>query len=73
MVLHGHRHEMKEYFREGIRFVNAGGSVDNKKEEASLFLIDAFPFEISAKISPLSKISRVKEVEEKMVVSLASC
>ena len=61
LVLHGHSHEMREYFREGIRFVNAGGSVDNNiKEEASLFLIDAFPFEITAEIStPASKSQNI--------------
>jgi len=48
LVMHGHSHEMKEYFREGIRFVNSGGSVDNNREgEAGMFLIDVFPFDVS--------------------------
>lgn len=71
LVLHGHSHEMKEYFRDGIRFVNAGGSVDNNKEVASLFLIDAFPFEISTEISSPYEIGKEEDVDEKLVVSLA--
>ena len=71
LVLHGHSHEMKEYFRDGIRFVNAGGSVDNNKEEASLFLIDAFPFEISTEKSSIYGIGKEEDVDEKLVVSLA--
>ncbi|MFA5804970.1 MAG: metallophosphoesterase [Melioribacteraceae bacterium] len=73
LVLHGHSHEMKEYFREGIRSVNSGGSVDNNlKDEASLFLIDAFPFEITAEISTPSFKSKINSAEEKLIVSLAS-
>lgn len=73
LVLHGHSHEMKEYFREGIRFVNSGGSVDNNlKDESSLFLIDAFPFEITAEISKPSSKSQNIASQEKLIVSLAS-
>ncbi len=73
LVLHGHSHEMKEYFREGIRFVNSGGSVDNNlKDEASLFLIDAFPFEITAEISTPTLESKNIATQEKLIVSLAS-
>ena len=73
LVLHGHSHEMREYFREGIRFVNAGGSVDNNiKEEASLFLIDAFPFEITAEISTPASKSQNITTEKKLIASLAS-
>jgi len=30
MVLHGHYHESSEYFRKGVRFLNAGGSFKNE-------------------------------------------
>jgi 3',5'-cyclic AMP phosphodiesterase CpdA len=33
LVLHGHSHEVAEYERKGIRFVNAGGSIENLIEE----------------------------------------
>lgn len=29
LVLHGHSHDLKEYKRKGIHFVNAGGSIEN--------------------------------------------
>jgi predicted phosphodiesterase len=32
VVLHGHLHETKEYFRKGIRFLNAGATLKNEKE-----------------------------------------
>jgi predicted phosphodiesterase len=32
LVLHGHFHEMGEYKREGIRFLNAGGSLKNNSK-----------------------------------------
>jgi len=73
LVLHGHSHEMKEYFREGIRFINSGGSIENNnKDEASLFLIDAFLFEVTAEIStPYLKSKNIDE-QEKLISSLAS-
>ena len=73
LVLHGHSHEMKEYFRDGIRFVNSGGSIDNNiKAGESLFMIDAFPFEIAAEISAPNSNSGTISDSEKIIVSLAS-
>lgn len=41
LVLHGHSHEIRDYERKGVRFINAGGSVDNSfTENASLVIID---------------------------------
>jgi len=31
MILHGHLHAMKEYYRKGIRFANAGAAIKNDK------------------------------------------
>ena len=54
LVLHGHSHDMVDYYRKGIRFINAGGSIDNESStELSLYIIDAFPFDISVTLSPL--------------------
>lgn len=40
MVLHGHSHDFKEYSRKGVRFLNAGGSIENgKRLGAGMFLI----------------------------------
>ena len=33
LVLHGHLHESKEYYRKGIRFLNAGGTLKSEKGE----------------------------------------
>jgi 3',5'-cyclic AMP phosphodiesterase CpdA len=72
LVLHGHSHEMKEYYREGIRFVNSGGAVENHmKDSIGMFLIDAFPFEISTDVLSLPVKTRTKS-QEKIIVSLAS-
>ena len=45
LVLHGHYHEMSEYYRKGIRFLNAGGSFKNELNEQNLinFLDLSFP------------------------------
>jgi 3',5'-cyclic AMP phosphodiesterase CpdA len=40
LVLHGHSHELKEYYRKTIKFLNAGGSVENdSKNEAGIFFV----------------------------------
>ena len=33
LVLHGHLHESKEYYRRGIRFLNAGATLKNENEK----------------------------------------
>ncbi|MBX3009238.1 MAG: metallophosphoesterase [Melioribacteraceae bacterium] len=62
-VFHGHSHEMKEYFRKGIRFINAAASVDNGTEdEAHLFLVDFFNSFSQSTIESV-KIETVEEAE----------
>lgn len=39
LVLHGHSHEMRDYQRSGIRFINGGASVDNKFKNAAYYNI----------------------------------
>jgi len=54
LVLHGHSHEMIDYFRKGIRCINAGGSIENESSnEIGLYIIDAFPFDLSVTLSPV--------------------
>lgn len=58
LVLHGHSHEIADYYRKGIRFLNAGGSVDNETEnDASLFLIDTSSSEIKVSLTHLKSES----------------
>lgn len=72
IVLHGHSHEMKEYYRKGVRFINAGASVDNEtNNEASLFLIDAFPFDISVEKVGLDIEQKSETQDEDVLMSLA--
>lgn len=39
LVLHGHSHEIKQYTRKGIHFLNAGGSIENENGDLSYFVI----------------------------------
>jgi predicted phosphodiesterase len=34
LVLHGHLHESREYYRKGIRFLNAGATLKNEKKNS---------------------------------------
>ena len=40
VVMHGHSHEVKEYNRKGIYFINAGGSIENDSDNLFFFLIE---------------------------------
>jgi predicted phosphodiesterase len=54
MILHGHSHDMIDYYRKGIRCVNAGGSIENESaSQLGLFIIDAFPFDLSVSLSTI--------------------
>ncbi len=55
LVLHGHSHEIKDYTRKGIRFLNAGASIDNGSEKAHFFVIDSQPHAISVKLGEIHK------------------
>lgn len=54
LVLHGHSHEVKEYSRKGLHFLNAGGSIESEPENLSFFTIDYKDgiFETSTEIIP---------------------
>jgi 3',5'-cyclic AMP phosphodiesterase CpdA len=67
LVLHGHSHEMREYERKGIKFLNAGGSVDNSNSnKSSIVLID-----IGEKISPMIYELTTEASKEKKILSIA--
>jgi 3',5'-cyclic AMP phosphodiesterase CpdA len=66
LILHGHSHDMVDYYRKGIRCINAGGSIENdSSDELSLYIIDAFPFDLSVTLSPvlLNQIDDVHKPE----------
>lgn len=52
LVLHGHSHEMREYIRDNIKFVNAGAT--NEESKPSYYLIDAFPFELDISLQSIT-------------------
>jgi predicted phosphodiesterase len=69
LVLHGHSHEIKEYTRKGIKFLNAGGSVENETPgEAGLFIIEIkdneqkINFDLLKNVSPGIEISNLEEL-----------
>ena len=64
LVLHGHFHEMGEYIREGIRFLNAGGSLkSNSNNLIGINFIDISP---SAKITTHTIELELNQAEHKM-------
>lgn len=66
VVLHGHSHEIKEYFRKGIRFLNAGATIDNNSPtQAHVFFINLIKDKISVQIKSLPE-SAISESSEKI-------
>ncbi|HOI28709.1 MAG TPA: metallophosphoesterase [Melioribacteraceae bacterium] len=57
-VLHGHSHEMREYHRKGINFLNAGATMDNNP---SYFLIDVEPDVLKIKLQSTNNTGALKE------------
>lgn len=53
LVLHGHSHEIRDYVRKGVRFINAGGTIDNAFTKDSSLIIIAAEEKIDAEITPL--------------------
>ena len=53
LVLHGHSHDVREYKRKGIQFVNAGGAIDNNSKFAKFISVKFDRRGISVKIKSL--------------------
>jgi 3',5'-cyclic AMP phosphodiesterase CpdA len=75
LVLHGHLHESFEYDKNGIRFLNAGGSIDNNGESyLKINLIETYSSGIESKIITLPKYKFDKNAfsySKKMLNSIA--
>ena len=75
LILHGHNHELKEYYRKGIRFINAGASVENEiPNETGLFIIDINGSELKIGLDILKDNmleTRVNFEEDLLVLSTA--
>lgn len=65
LVLHGHSHELKEYFRKGIRFINAGATIDNNAPAlAHLFFINLLKDRISVQLKTLPESILIGSTEK---------
>jgi 3',5'-cyclic-AMP phosphodiesterase len=70
LVLHGHSHEMCEYQRDEIIFINAGTSVDNAhKSDCALYLIDVFPNLLQIELSTLQDINKTEPIYTKAITA----
>jgi 3',5'-cyclic AMP phosphodiesterase CpdA len=59
LILHGHLHESKEYYRKGVRFLNAGATIKaNKEDELSVNFINIKPDEITTEIHKIKSSSQ---------------
>lgn len=65
IVLHGHIHESKEYFRKNVRFLNAGATLKNNKAAIKINLLNISKNEIDVDINSLDYPSRLKPDTDK--------
>jgi 3',5'-cyclic AMP phosphodiesterase CpdA len=64
LILHGHLHESLEYSKDGLRFLNAGGSIDNNGESyLKINFIDIANDEIKTQIVTIPKYKYDKNIE----------
>jgi predicted phosphodiesterase len=61
IVLHGHVHESKEYYRKGIRFLNAGASIKNNKDYLHINYLSLGKSKMNIEIQRLSYPDRLKQ------------
>ena len=75
LLLHGHLHESTEYYKDGLRFLNAGGSIDNNGESyLKINMIDVQEDNINTEIVTLPKFKFDKNIDnysKKMLKSIA--
>ena len=61
IVLHGHCHESKEYFRKGTRFLNAGATIKNNKHDIKVNFLNLAKAKIDVYVESLSLPSKLKD------------
>ncbi len=62
LVLHGHSHEIRLYERKGIQFINAGSTIDNFSDDASVIFVDFENGEVNSKVETITnKIVKMPE------------
>lgn len=63
IVLHGHTHESKEYYRKTLRFLNAGASIKNQKNIINVNFLDLNKGRIDTSIQTIDIPERLKNEE----------
>ena len=61
IVLHGHVHESREYFRKGVRFLNAGATVKNDRSSVKINFLQVSKDRISVNIETVDIPVKIKE------------
>lgn len=65
IVLHGHIHESKEYYRRNIRFLNAGATLKNNKSAVKINFVDISKNGIDVNIRSIDYPARLKPETER--------
>lgn len=63
LVLNGHLHESKEYFRKGVRFLNAGATIKNSKETVKINFLNLAKGNIEIEIDSVDLPVKLKTEE----------
>jgi 3',5'-cyclic AMP phosphodiesterase CpdA len=63
IVLHGHTHESKEYYRKEMRFLNAGASIKNQKNVLKVNFLNLNKGKIDTSIQTVNIPERFREEE----------
>lgn len=61
IVLHGHVHESKEYFRKGVRFLNAGATIKNNKHSMKINFLNLTKGRIEIDIESIDLPIKLRE------------
>jgi predicted phosphodiesterase len=64
IVLHGHVHESKEYFRKNVRFLNAGATIKNNKHTMKINYLTIAKGKIEVDIQSLDFPDKLKNESE---------
>ncbi|MGB5531166.1 MAG: metallophosphoesterase [Ignavibacteriaceae bacterium] len=61
IVLHGHCHESKEYFRKDVRFLNAGATIKNDKQSVKINFLELTKGKIKVNIESLNLPVKIRD------------
>lgn len=71
IILHGHSHEIKEYYRKGIKLLNAGGAVENDSLiEAGYYLLNIENGIIDVNLKLINSSTSNNVIKESSEISL---